>query len=304
MLFVALLELVAFWPLTGSADIARSHTSMTRALDRMLMRPVHRPIAPVPSAAHPILMTGEPFRNWVTSDELLFLLQTSDCGSLQIDTMAPLKLIYFDIPGKAEAIRLCASVGKVDFEDVRISRERFAEMKEQGALPYGQVPALDVGAGRMLAQSSAILRYVATLGGLHPSDPLEAARIDSIMSEEEDFFSGITISRYSARFGYGHMSDEFRAEVRKNLNDEILPKHLRFLEALLADSKTGWLAGTEKPSAADFVFVPRLRWLVSGANDGIDGNLLDGFPMVKEFIAKMMALPPVVDWYAKNPPPQ
>ena len=116
--------------------------------------------------------------------------------SLQIDAMAPLKLIYFDIPGKAEAIRLCASVGKVDFEDVRISRERFAEMKEQGALPYGQVPALDVGAGRMLAQSSAILRYVATLGGLHPSDPLEAARIDSIMSEEEDFFSGITISRY------------------------------------------------------------------------------------------------------------
>ena len=133
--------------------------------------------------------------------------------------MAPLKLIYFDIPGKAEAIRLCASVGKVDFEDVRISRERFAEMKEQGALPYGQVPALDVGAGRMLAQSSAILRYVATLGGLHPSDPLEAARIDSIMSEEEDFLSGITISRYSARFGYGHMSEEFRAEVRKNLND-------------------------------------------------------------------------------------
>ena len=54
---MALLELVAFWPLTGSADIARSHTSVTRALDRMLMRPVHRPIAPVPSAAHPILMT-------------------------------------------------------------------------------------------------------------------------------------------------------------------------------------------------------------------------------------------------------
>ena len=224
--------------------------------------------------------------------------------SLQIDTMAPLKLIYFDIPGKAEAIRLCASVGKVDFEDVRISRERFAEMKEQGALPYGQVPALDVGAGRMLAQSSAILRYVATLGGLHPSDPLEAARIDSIMSEEEDFFSGITISRYSARFGYGHMSDEFRAEVRKNLNSEILPRHLRFLEGLLVDSKTGWLAGTEKPSAADFVFVPRLRWLVSGANDGIDGNLLDGYPMVKELIANLMALPEVVEWYAKNPPPQ
>ena len=156
----------------------------------------------------------------------------------------------------------------------------------------------------MLAQSSAILRYVATLGGLHPSDPIEAARIDSIVAEEEDFFSGLTISRYAGRFGYGHMTDEFRAEVRKNLNDEILPKHLSFLEMLLTNSTTGWLAGTEKPSAADFVFVPRLKWLVSGANDGIDSNLLDGFPNVKALIAKMMALPEVVSWYEKNPPPQ
>jgi glutathione S-transferase len=29
----------------------------------------------------------------------------------------------------------------------------------------------------MLAQSSAILRYVATVGGLHPADPLEAAHV-------------------------------------------------------------------------------------------------------------------------------
>ena len=32
------------------------------------------------------------------------------------------------------------------------------------------------------------------------------------------------------------------------------------------------LAGTERPSIADFVFVPRLQWLVSGANDGIDAS--------------------------------
>ena len=41
-----------------------------------------------------------------------------------------------------------------------------------------------------------------------------------------------------------------------------------------------------------------------GANDGIDGNLLDGYPKIKDLIAKMMALPDVVAWYAKNPPPQ
>ena len=43
------------------------------------------------------------------------------------------KLIYFDIPGKAEAIRLCAAVGHVEMEDVRVTREQFNTM--QARLP-------------------------------------------------------------------------------------------------------------------------------------------------------------------------
>ena len=114
-----------------------------------------------------------------------------------------MRLIYFDIPGKAEAIRLCAAVAGVPLEDVRVTREEFAEMKAKGELPYGQVPALDVGEGKFLAQSSAILRYVGTIGGLHPaSDPLAAARIDAIVAEEEDMFCGISVSRYGPRFGF------------------------------------------------------------------------------------------------------
>ena len=213
-----------------------------------------------------------------------------------------MKLIYFDIPGKAEAIRLCAAVGNVAMEDVRISRDDFAAMKESGRLPYGQVPALELDDGQVLAQSSAILRYVATLGGLHPaSDPLAAAQIDSIVSEEEDMFCGISVSRYGPRFGFD-LTDEYRAQVRAKLNDEVLPKHLSFLEKKLSASGTGWLAGTKKPSIADFVFVPRLQWLVSGANDGIDGNLLDGYPKVKEMMSRLMSLPEVVDYYERNPP--
>ena len=40
-----------------------------------------------------------------------------------------------------------------DFEDVRIDRETFDAMKAGGDLPYGQVPALDVGNGTLIAQS-------------------------------------------------------------------------------------------------------------------------------------------------------
>ena len=49
---------------------------------------------------------------------------------------------------------------------------------------------------QMLAQSSAILRYVAAVGGLHPTDPLAAAHVDALVAEEEDMFAGLSVSRY------------------------------------------------------------------------------------------------------------
>ena len=228
-----------------------------------------------------------------------------DSQSSSRGTPDAMKLIYFDIPGKAEAIRLCAAVAGVPLEDVRITREAFAEMKASGALPYGQVPALDLGDGKILAQSSAILRYVATVGGLHPTEALAAARIDSIVAEAEDMFAGVSVSRYARRFGFdfeGENQEGFRAAVRKLLNDEVLPRHLAFLEKLLTASSTGWLANTPRPSIADFVFVPRLQWLASGANDGLSRDILEPYPAVKAMMAKLMALPEVVAWYEKNPP--
>jgi glutathione S-transferase len=38
------------------------------------------------------------------------------------------------------------------------------------------------------------------------------------------------------------MEDEFHAQVRKALNDEVLPRHLAHLERKLSASTTGWVA--------------------------------------------------------------
>ncbi|GFH29640.1 uncharacterized protein HaLaN_28333, partial [Haematococcus lacustris] len=82
--------------------------------------------------------------------------------------MAPhIRLIYFDIPGKAELTRVLLNVGNVPFEDYTISREQWAELKP--TMPYGQIPVLEVD-GKQLAQSSAIERYAARLAGLYPQD--------------------------------------------------------------------------------------------------------------------------------------
>ena len=101
--------------------------------------------------------------------------------------MAAPKLIYFDFPGKAEAIRLALTHAGVAFEDHRFAdRAEFQALKASGRLQFGQVPALEVttaaGETTVLTQSAAILRYVAKLNdsaNLYPADPLLAARVSS-----------------------------------------------------------------------------------------------------------------------------
>ena len=49
-------------------------------------------------------------------------------------------LYYFDLYGRGEPIRMLLSHAKVEFEDRRLTNEEFAQMRENGSLPSGQVP--------------------------------------------------------------------------------------------------------------------------------------------------------------------
>jgi len=213
-----------------------------------------------------------------------------------------LKLIYFDLPGKGEGIRLAAAVGGVAMEDMRITRDQFKAMKESGELPYGQVPALSIDDKVVIAQSAAIIRLIGKLGGLYPTNPVQAAIVDSIVAQENDMFTGVSCVRYQDRFGFGGALGGADAKntkmVEKALNDTVLPRHLAFFEQLLQDSDTIWIAGTEGPSIAEFVLVPRLQWLQSGIS-GVDKNILESYPGILALIDNTMALPAVVAYYKK-----
>lgn len=99
------------------------------------------------------------------------------------------------------------------------------------------------------------------------------------------------------RFGFESLTDEQRDVVRKSLNDNVLPRHLGFLDKLLEESPSGWLAGTVEPTIADFIFAPRLKWLISGALEGISTDLFAPFPRVVAFLERFYALPEVVAYY-------
>ena len=117
--------------------------------------------------------------------------------------MQALKLFYFDIPGKGECIRLLCAHAGLPLEDVRISvsdRTVFDDMKKDGKLLFGQLPALQINEkGDMISQSAAIMRYLGKLTSAYPSDPVAAALVDAVIDEEADLTTGLAVSRYKGK---------------------------------------------------------------------------------------------------------
>lgn len=86
-------------------------------------------------------------------------------------------------------------------------------------------------------------------------------------------------------------------EIRKELNDVTLPRHLSQLDALMSRSKTGWVADTPEPSIADFMLVPRLQWLISGQHDGISLDILKPFTHLTSLMDRLLNLPAIKNYY-------
>jgi len=221
---------------------------------------------------------------------------------------ATYKLYYFDLPGKGEAIRLALTYACIPFEDVRLTPETFAALKENGTLAFGQAPALEVtteNGKNVIVQSATILRYIGRIAQpdlLYPTDPVDAAAVDSVLDAEIDLFAGLSASRYRMRYGFesiGNPGDAVFDQVRHDLNTDVIPRHLSHLNRLFASSKTGWVANTEGPSIADFCLAPRLGWL-SEHGEGISNDILKPFPKVVEFVARFYSVPEVMNYYKSH----
>lgn len=93
--------------------------------------------------------------------------------------MPSYKLTYFDMAGRAEAARLAFTLGKIEFEDVRVSFPDWAE-KVKPEMPLGEMPCLEID-GVQHVQSTAIMTFAARLANLYPEDTLEAFYVDELL---------------------------------------------------------------------------------------------------------------------------
>jgi len=91
-------------------------------------------------------------------------------GCNPIRNVGNVSLHYFGMRGKAEAIRLILEDNRVNYRDVIVTTDTWAELKqlgiESGLFVFGQVPAIETSKGFRLVQSQAIVHFLGRSLGL------------------------------------------------------------------------------------------------------------------------------------------
>jgi len=179
-------------------------------------------------------------------------------------------------------VRLCLAYGGVPHTN-ELPQEYFGKgwRDAKADAPYGQLPLLHVetadGASTVLAQTPAICRYVASLAGLIPEDPLAQARADECFMAAEELG---TINPIVNVF----TGDAF-AEKRAAFFDSLLPGKLANIARRLGDGP--FFCG-ENVSHADFNMYHHLDNARS-----VEPSCLDAHPTLGQFLAAVEGIPAV-----------
>jgi len=160
-----------------------------------------------------------------------------------------LAIEYFDIAGRAELARAALWIGNVPFEDIRLTREQFAENKAAGKYPFGQVPVMWVD-GEAMPQSLAMARYAGRLAGLIPEDPVQAFKMDAILDTIDDVL--VTHTRT-----YRTTNEETKKQIIETLKNDMVPRLVKFIADAHAKNGGKFLVG-DKLTLAD---VAALVWV-------------------------------------------
>ena len=104
-------------------------------------------------------------------------------------------LIYFAARGRAELIRLTLVEAGVAWDEHPIGKDTpahngrptdFTALKQSGLLPFGAAPVWEEPDGFRLAQSLAIVNYLAATHGLHGKTPREVAKVHEMLGAFDD----------------------------------------------------------------------------------------------------------------------
>lgn len=140
----------------------------------------------------------------------------------------PIKLIYFDIRGRAEICRLVLHAGKKPFTDQRLQQEEWLHVKP--STPFESLPVLEVD-GVQLSQGIAIATYLAKECGLYASDNIERLQIDQIQQLREDLFTEELKT-------YFQEDPVKKAKLTANMRENVYPRFLTYFDKLIRQNRS------------------------------------------------------------------
>jgi len=178
------------------------------------------------------------------------------------------------------------------WEDVRIpfSPPDMAEWKAvKDKYPFGQLPVLVVD-GEQIAESAAIERYAARLGGLHGHNDAQSFRIDMINEFLIEGRQGLFTIR-SAK------DDTAKAAAHKDYFGTVVPRNFGTLEKMLAsnDGGKGYFVG-DSVTLADIHF-----YVASETLKGFEKDVLAAFPLLKALNERVAARKRIAKWLTERP---
>lgn len=192
-----------------------------------------------------------------------------------------LELLYFDVAGIAQSIRDTMLENGMNFTDTRLTKEQFDDLKEN--LPFGKLPVAYV-EDETLTQSKTLLRFVSRYCKTFPSkDLVNQANCDQWLELHTEFMNPIYMSIYPSKYGLLFTEDEKMAHRTRFIIEEHIPKYFKFLNDALDVNE--WIC-TESKSAADYCWLPTLKWLYSGTFDGVDSSTFGEFPEVLSYLKR------------------
>ena len=249
-------------------------------------------------------LKGSPACRLLHFSSALSLGQTSKPNCI---TMPMVKLVYFNIRAKAELIRHLLNAGNIDYEDFHVhflnddgsfSTDEWYKLKP--STPFGQLPLL-YWDGEEIAQSMAMVRFVARKVGLAGKSDMEFAQADMIACHYEDIWTKLPKLRFAK-------TQEERETLAAEFLNEFMPKWLTPLENTLKKRGGTCYAGAST-TFADLAIMVALDFLQDPADrafkdmNNIDARckILDDFPLVKANYQRTCALPFVAAWRNKRP---
>ncbi|KAF8355332.1 hypothetical protein PRIPAC_96955 [Pristionchus pacificus] len=203
--------------------------------------------------------------------------------------MSLYKLTYFDMRGRAEVARQILHLAGVPFEDVRLSEEKWAGLKNK--TPYGQLPILEF-RGKVLAQSNAINRYLANEFGFVGKSAFDKAYIDSLADQFKDYLNKVEPALWVLLEYEKGDSAKVVKEIAIPERDKLFP----ILEKIAkAKSKNGGYFVGDSLTWVDLLIADTLTTLL-----GCMPGHLDGFPTVLNTVNNINAIPELKKWIKKR----